>query len=131
MGIVFYHCPVCGNVIIKAVDGGPVPHCCGSEMEELVPHREEKMKEKHLPVVEKCHDHSYIVKVGAEPHPMTPEHWINFICVETMDGFCLHWLFPDEEPKSEFKCEDKPVAIYEYCSVHGLWMTDCSKNCKL
>ena len=37
MATKFYKCPHCGNVIVKMVDGGPVPVCCGEPMNELDP----------------------------------------------------------------------------------------------
>lgn len=31
----FYKCPFCGNVIVKVVDSGITPYCCGFEMVEI------------------------------------------------------------------------------------------------
>ena len=48
----FFLCKRCGNVIIKIVDSGVVPVCCGEEMVELRPNRTDVGMEKHVPVVE-------------------------------------------------------------------------------
>lgn len=121
----FYRCETCGNVIVKFVDSGVMPECCGNEMVELIPGTVDRFKEKHLPVVECVDDCTIRVKVGAEPHPMTEEHHIRFICLETENGFQLRYLNTSGPAEVCFcDCKDKPVAVYEYCNIHGLWMTD-------
>lgn len=121
----FYRCETCGNVIVKFVDSGVTPVCCGEEMKEIVPGTVDRFKEKHLPVVERVDDCTLCVKVGAEPHPMTDEHRIRFICLETENGHQLQYLKTMESAEVCFcGCKDKPVAVYEYCNIHGLWMTD-------
>ena len=30
--IKFYRCDICGNIITKIIDGGPIPFCCGQKM---------------------------------------------------------------------------------------------------
>ncbi len=122
----FYFCTRCGNVIVKVVDSGVTPVCCGEEMVELKPHAEDVAKEKHLPVIERVDGHTVRVKVGSEPHPMTPDHHICFICLETDRGVEVRYLKPDEPARAEFSdfC-GKILAVYEYCNIHGLWRTDC------
>lgn len=125
MATKFYLCTMCGNVIFKAVDSGVDVECCGEKMQELIPSMEETMKEKHLPVVECEIDGPVKVKVGSVPHPMTPEHHISFIYLETEHGGQVKFLMPEDVPEAVFKgCKDKPVAVYEYCNIHGLWKTE-------
>lgn len=125
MATKFFLCTTCGNVVVKVVDSGVIPVCCGSEMTELIPGIVDKFKEKHLPVVERVDDCTLRVKVGAEPHPMTAEHHIRFICLETEHGFQIRYLKDNEAAEVCFcGCKDKPVAVYEYCNIHGLWKTD-------
>ena len=85
--------------------------------------------EKHLPVVECQKDGSVKVKVGSKQHPMTPEHHISFICLETEHGAQVKYLMPDEAPEAVFQTgRDKPVAVYAYCNIHGLWKTDVKES---
>ena len=51
MAVKFYRCPVCGNIIIKAHDGGVPVQCCGQKMEELIPGVSDGAAEKHVPEV--------------------------------------------------------------------------------
>ncbi len=94
-------------------------------MQELIPKTDDSAaKEKHLPVVESRPDGTILVKVGSVQHPMVPEHHISFIYLETEHGGQMKILMPDEAPEAVFSPgTDKPVAVYEYCNIHGLWKT--------
>lgn len=122
----FFLCTACGNVVVKMVDSGLNLSCCGKEMKELVPGTDDGVGEKHLPVVEcKC-DGTVKVRIGSMPHPMTQEHRIVFIYLETKHGGHLQYLDMDKPAEAVFHicCKDKPVAVYSYCNVHGLWKTE-------
>lgn len=118
----FFRCNNCGNVVVKYVDSGVPLVCCGRQMEELVPKTEDTMAEKHLPVVTRLDDFTLKVQVGSVPHPMLPEHAIRFIYLETEGGGMIRFL-PNYAPAEAVfhigRC--KPVAVYEYCNLHGLW----------
>ena len=44
--------------------------------------------------------------------------------VETENGGQLRYLAPGQAPKAVFELGgEKPVAVYAYCNLHGLWMT--------
>jgi superoxide reductase len=123
MAVKFFKCNHCGNVIIKVVDSKVPVFCCGEEMAELVANTEEASVEKHLPVVTKLDDCSIKVEVGSVPHPMLAEHHIAFIYVETENGGIRMDL--SEKPEAVFcTCVEKPIAVYEYCNLHGLWKTE-------
>ena len=87
--------------------------------------QDETLHEKHLPKVEieKCH---VKVKIGDIMHPMTPEHYITLIFLETDKGGQLKHLTYTDKPVVCFKLtdEEKPIAVYEYCTLHGLWKTE-------
>ena len=123
MATKFFKCNHCGNVIIKAVDGGVTPFCCGEKMTELIPGTVEASQEKHLPVVERPDDCTLLIKVGSVEHPMLPEHHIAFVYVEFEDGGVRIDL-KDKPVAKVCTCGRKPVAVYEYCNLHGLWKTD-------
>lgn len=121
----FYLCTVCGNVVVKAVDSGMDLSCCGSEMKELVPDSTDGSGEKHVPYVETRGSHTVSVKVGSSAHPMTKDHYIMFIYLETEHGGQICYLKPDEPAEAVFFfCDDKPVAVYAYCNIHGLWKAE-------
>ena len=79
--------------------------------------------EKHVPFIEEKED-GYLVKVGQNAaHPMTEEHWIQFIEIE-IDGKMLHRvkLNPGDAPEAYFKvAKGSNVVAREYCNLHGLW----------
>lgn len=124
-----YQCKVCGNVVILAVNGGGTLSCCGQTMTLLKANTSDGAGEKHKPVVEiKCK--TVTVKVGSVPHPMLPEHHIAFVVLETEIGGNAYWhlkqLNPGEAPEAVFTLakDEKPIAAYEYCNLHGLWVTE-------
>ena len=54
---------------------------------------------------------------------MLPEHHISFIYVETEDGG-IRVDLKDKPEAVICTCGSKPVAVYEYCNLHGLWKTE-------
>lgn len=118
----FYICDHCKNVIIKVTDHHVPVFCCGEKMKELVANTTDAATEKHVPVVE-INGNTVEVIVGSTLHPMTPEHLIEWVVLETNKGYSIHHLTADSEPKTSFVLGDdeKPVAAYEYCNLHGLW----------
>jgi superoxide reductase len=123
MATKFFKCRHCGNVIQKVVDSKVPVVCCGEKMEELVPNTVDASGEKHLPVVTKIDENTIKVEVGSVAHPMLPEHYIQWIAIETKQGSQRKTLSPGEKPAACFTlCEgDELVAVYEYCNLHGLW----------
>ena len=122
MATKFYKCRHCGNVIVKLVNSGVPVICCGEKMEELVAGVTDGAVEKHLPVVTRLEGNLLKVEVGSVAHPMSPEHHISFIYLETENGGQFVEL--KDKPEAVFNIsEDRPVAVYEYCNLHGLWKT--------
>ncbi|MCL2152407.1 MAG: desulfoferrodoxin [Oscillospiraceae bacterium] len=120
----FFICKHCGNIAGLINDEGVPMMCCGDEMTELIPNTVEASAEKHLPEIILSGD-TLSVKVGSVPHPMEEAHHIAFIYVETERGGQRKCLKVGEEPTQTF-CfsNDKPVAVYAYCNLHGLWKTE-------
>jgi superoxide reductase len=54
---------------------------------------------------------------------MAPEHYIEWIALETAKGSQRKTLKPGEPPCAEFilSDDDSCVAAYAYCNLHGLW----------
>ena len=120
----FFRCGHCGNLIGMINDSGVPIVCCGEKMEALVPNTVEASGEKHLPVV-KMDDGKLTVNVGSVDHPMIQEHFIEWVYVETENGGQRKVLNPGAKPCVTFCLgEEKPLAVYAYCNLHGLLMTE-------
>ena len=122
MALKFYKCDKCGDVIIKAYDLENEISCCGEPVKLIEADVTDAALEKHVPEVEI--DGSQVkVQVGSTLHPMTPEHFITLIALETENGYEVHPLDPDHDPVAQFAVADgdKAVRVYEYCNLHGLW----------
>ncbi|MDY3846252.1 MAG: desulfoferrodoxin family protein [Eubacteriales bacterium] len=120
----FYICRHCGNLIGVLHNAGVPMMCCGQKMEVLVPNTTEAAGEKHLPVVT-VKDGKIHVNVGEVNHPMLDEHFIEWVYVETEHGGQRRILKPGDSPEATFCIgDDKPIAVYAYCNLHGLWMTE-------
>jgi superoxide reductase len=117
----FFICKHCGNVVTLIHESGAPLSCCGEKMTQIVPNTVDAVVEKHVPAVTVDGDKISVV-VGSVEHPMVPEHFIQWICLETDKGTQIKYLTPEDKPKAVFKVEDEtPVAVYEYCNLHGLW----------
>lgn len=122
MEMKFYICEHCGNIIAKVKDSGVPVMCCGQAMTEIIPGTTDAAVEKHVPAYE-VKDNKVIVTVGAVEHPMLPQHYIEWVALQTKQGNQRKSLQPGQEPKVCFSlCEgDEVVAVYAYCNLHGLW----------
>ncbi|MDF2874815.1 MAG: dfx [Sporomusa sp.] len=102
--------------------------CCGKQMELLEPNTVEASTEKHLPVAEFTEAGKLAVKVGSVPHPMTEEHFIEWVTVVTGNRTQRVKLEAGQPPEAVFRVGDAAEAdIYAYCNLHGLWKTSSKK----
>ena len=130
--MVFMKCERCGNLITYLYHSGVYPQCCGEPMKMLVPGISDGKAEAHVPVLRlvtgTCKGKSVsrvIVDVGDIAHPMSENHFIQWILLETDQGFKIHNLTPYDEPKAVFELdEETPIAAYAYCNIHGLWRAE-------
>lgn len=118
----FYICEHCGNLITFVHSAGVPVMCCGQKMTELVPGTTDAAVEKHVPVIS-VSGSAVTVKVGSVEHPMIPEHFIQWIALETKQGQQIKHLTPNDQPQAVFALAegDEVVAAYAYCNLHGLW----------
>ena len=126
MGAKFYLCKRCGNLIGMVHDSGVVPVCCGESMTALDANTVEASREKHLPVVDvEAKDCGTVlhVRVGSVDQPMIDAHYIEWIFVECEHGGQRRALRPGDAPKADFviPADNKAIAVYAYCNLHGLW----------
>ncbi len=117
-----YKCEKCGNIAQVLHAEKPPVMCCAQPMERLVENTVDAAVEKHVPAVEKI-DGGYLVKIGSVAHPMTPDHWIEWIELLSDDGMFMQrqMLTPTSEPQAEFKTDAAKVVAKAYCNLHGLW----------
>lgn len=120
----FYICRHCGNLVGVLHDSGVPMMCCGQKMEALEPNTTDAAGEKHLPVVT-VEEGTLNVNVGSVSHPMLPEHFIEWVYVQTEHGGQRRALKPGGDPNVTFALgDDRAAAVYAYCNLHGLWMTE-------
>ena len=113
------------GTLVGLIHGSGELSCGGEPMEELIANTSEGAQEKHVPQVsvEGC---DVTVTVGSTHHPMAKEHSINWVYLLTEKGGQRKNLPFDGEPVASFRLtdDDRPVAAYAYCYLHGLWKTD-------
>ena len=120
----FYICRTCGNLVGMINASGVPMMCCGKPMEALEPNTVEASGEKHVPAVT-VEDGAVHVMVGSVEHPMVDVHYIEWVYLQTENGGQRISLKPGQELKVTFLLgNEKPVAVYAYCNLHGLWMTE-------
>jgi len=111
-----WKCEICGNIIEVLHEGADSLVCCGQPMNLQEEHIQDPERgEKHIPVIE-----GRKVKIGLIAHPMTSEHYIEWIESTSETGeICKIFLNSEDKPEAEF-CF-KPISAREYCNIHGLW----------
>lgn len=118
-----YKCNVCGNFIEVVLAGEGELVCCNQPMELLKANTTDAAREKHVPFFVKK-DNELEVRVGSVLHPMTDEHYIQFIEVVSDDERYVKrkYLYPTDEPTFLLKGYDiGALNARENCNLHGLW----------
>lgn len=116
-----YKCNSCGNVVEVVHLGVGELVCCGQPMVKMdEKSQEEGLTEKHLPLAE-ADGQKIKVKIGAVPHPMVAEHFIEWIEIETANECLLKFLKPGDKPETEFELSEANFQVRAYCNIHGLW----------
>ena len=117
----FYVCEKCGNTVGMIHSSGVPMMCCGQKMTALEAGVVEASREKHIPVVT-VEGSVVTVNVGSVDHPMSAEHSILWVYLETDKGGQRKCLEVGAAPTVTFAVSDeKPIAVYAYCNLHGLW----------
>ena len=89
---------------------------------ELVACSTDAAQEKHVPIVtKKCKQVK--VDVGSVAHPMSEEHLIEWVAIETAQGYQVKYLKAGDLPVCSFSLADGDTLVraYAYCNLHGLW----------
>lgn len=114
-----YHCPVCGN-IIEVLNPGALMVCCGKPMLLLKENTSDASEEKHVPMITPT-DNGYKVTIGTIQHPMTHDHYIQWIELLTGNGIMRQELSPEDKPEATFITHSKAPIARAFCNIHGLW----------
>jgi len=114
-----YKCEKCGH-IIQVMNKGSHPVCCGEKMSYMEEDTTDASLEKHVPQIEKV-DGGYRVYVGKVEHPMSEEHYIEWIQLLTDSRVYTKFLKPGDKPEAIFKLDCENVSARAYCNLHGNW----------
>lgn len=125
----FYICAHCGKIVALVKESGVPVMCCGAKMNEIIPGTSDASAEKHVPVFT-VSDNVVYVSIGEVPHPMTDEHYIEWVSVQTKQGNQRKALKSGDEPRVCFAlCEgDEVEAVYAYCNLHSLWKAEAAEE---
>ena len=116
-----FKCEVCGHIIEVLHAGAGELVCCNQPMKLMTENTTDAAQEKHVPVIEKT-DSGWKVTVGSVAHPMTDDHYIEWIELVVGGVAYREFLNPGGEPSAEFCVEGTgPVTAREYCNLHGHW----------
>lgn len=90
-----------------------------------MPEMAEAAIEKHVPSYE-INGNIVTVTVGSVEHPMLPEHYIEWVSLQTKFGNQRKALSPGDKPVVSFAlCDgDNVEAVYAYCNLHSLWKAE-------
>ena len=114
-----YKCEICGNIVEITHTGIGQLVCCGQPMNLQTENTVDASLEKHVPVIERK-EKSVLIKIGAVEHPMTEEHFIEWIEYVTENKVDRKYLKPGDKPEAEFNTIE-PGFARAYCNLHGLW----------
>lgn len=114
-----YKCAVCGNIVEIVHESGGTLFCCGQQMVLQNENTVDASKEKHVPVA--TYGPTIRVAVGAVPHPMEDNHYIEWIEVIADGRSYKKFLKPGDKPEAEFGLKADKATVRAYCNVHGHW----------
>jgi len=112
-----YKCEICGNIVEVTHDGGGQLVCCGEPMKLMKENIVDASIEKHIPIIKEKK-----VFVGTIEHPMTEEHYIEWIEASDRKQISKVFLKPKQKPEAEFFFKLKSARAY--CNLHGLWKSE-------
>ncbi len=117
-----FRCDICGNVVEVVHVGDGQLFCCGKPMTLFTGSDTRGSRERHLPVVRQV-DRGVTVHVGQQPHPMEPQHhieWIEVICDRRSHRLFLNL---DDPPEASFPLVGDRIVARASCNLHGLWQS--------
>lgn len=119
-----YKCEKCGNLVQVILPGVGELVCCGEPMKLLKPKTiDDELNEKHVPIFVATDDNGEKVMVGTTLHPMTEDHYIQFIetISNTKNHLELQYYAPFDLPIMILKDKLGADKAQAFCNLHGLW----------
>lgn len=118
-----YKCSVCGNIIEIVHGGVGTLVCCDENMDFLKENTVDASVEKHKPVLKEEGIYTKVI-VGSVPHPMEPNHYIEWIEIINGDYINRKYLKPGDKPEADFYVHKQlGLIVRAYCNIHGLWQS--------
>lgn len=109
------------DAVTLILSGG---NCCSGEDHSIQPHLVKPMCGDHNILVRQDKDHLF-VHVGDTAHPTTKKDHIEWIMVKLKSGGYFKMLSRHDDPDAVFIIPGEvPLAVYAYCSEHGLLMKE-------
>ncbi len=115
-----YRCKKCKN-IIESLVGSTDKLCCDEKMELLLSNTVDAAIEKHLPKLVRT-GNEVKINIGEITHPMTEEHYIQFVIIREGNKITRYDLVPGDSLEFNTLTENS-VEVFSYCNLHGLWMS--------
>lgn len=115
-----YKCVSCGEIVEIVRAGSCSPRCCDQLMVLQQANTVDASSEKHVPVITRTED-GYRVVIGAEKHPMTSEHHIEWIELLVDGAVYRQNLEVGAEPEATFCVAGEKIEARAYCNLHALW----------
>ncbi len=116
--IKFYKCKQNENV----VDKFDIAELSDSQNSPLGANSGEGSFDKHLPVISRVED-EYFVTVGEVPHPMTKQHYIEWVAQVKDNRINKVYFYPEQMAEARFPYIPNCV-FYAYCNLHGLYVSE-------
>lgn len=116
-----YKCEICGNTVEMVHGAAGEMVCCGKPMTFIEEKTADWKNEKHVPIFADSTTGIKVI-VGSTPHPMTEEHYIEWIEVLNGDYVNRKHLKPGDKAEAEFYVpKQSGLVLRSYCNIHGLW----------
>lgn len=115
-------CEQCHQVVVLN-EKEEAPLCCGKQMTILKVQDNEALEDTHLPVINRK-DGRLFAYTGAYDHPMEPDHYIEWMALQSEKDTRICYFHPGETPSVPLKPGEGVIAVYSYCNQHGLWKTE-------
>ena len=115
-----YKCDLCGNIVEVMAGAAGALACCGQDMNLLTENTVDAAVEKHVPVPSDSAE-GLLVNVGSVDHPMTDDHYIQWVELISGDTTYSVFLNPGDKPQACFPSLKGDVTVRAYCNLHGLW----------
>lgn len=117
----FYRCSNCDQLHMNLIDNNSQMMCCDTQTEEVIENSIEDEYENHKPLVRKVGN--FVTISLNNNHPMIDVHHIDFIFLETNQGFQYKKVSTNSVAKVDFILakEEEIVNVYVYCNLHSLY----------